>query len=920
MRFGALLMLLMLSFFGRAQLEIKAMFKGLVCDTSKEMLSNASVYLIQDNRTVASTQSDKDGSFILVGSVFNKNPLVLQFSKPGFLNRSIYYDVSDLTLPKRVLSVTVMLSNNLRAVMFPVNASYNFTIGMNEYAEKFKWNEQQAECIPDPKYNSTKYNDSLKERVRKEEGRLKLDKFKNKSMELAQVQNYKLAINYLDSAMSVQSNYQLTDTSLNRKKTLIQKSYNSQLLVLRKQKSIDSLFQKGDSLLALLKWQDAEKFYKQVSTLDAKSERLKTKLASILVLKKEEDERKKELTTASKNRADCARLAAGKKYAEAILAISKNNSLTKIPQSLRNAVKPTIDSLNVLIKEQNLDKEVKTALEVAKKIKGDNIAMKNALEKITSLIGNYQATAKQTTAFADLDRVITAYVDAEIKRAYDLQSKQEYDKAIEVYNLTKGSLGYTHDTLTKQKRIDDIDQKVEAAKKAKETDALNFSNAVAKVKNTLDSLTFDGQYGANHQPKIALGVVKTLLANNPLKQKAATAEVSSLKARLNKMEPYFVNNAKLLKNMAVKDSVSALKAANALLTQAGVAEVGPLEIKYLKNKIDSIQNKMKITPLNSANNSSSVRGTVLNPPPGAKLFTGNSRNNGSNLTGEERHTILVRNAWDKLKQAVDDRMYRESLAQEEAAKANRNFVERQSVVRALNNQNEAEANKDRETENKQWVNNTQFSIYERERENQEMMNRLADQQVEMRNQRDSILAHDADNHNLAHEATRSFVDSMMVAKTKKEVEAADLNKRLANEQTKAVNENQYTRYLQDQEALDQTKSAQRAQEERMNYVKVESYSPNYLKNDSGQCFPWNAMTELVYTYEDSYGFEIGRIVRRIVVNSQGYGVVYEQIIDENGQSSFTLNGQSITEALWAHDSDGSPVLVPGGPIKPPSCP
>jgi hypothetical protein len=207
-----------------------------------------------------------------------------------------------------------------------------------------------------------------------------------------------------------------------------------------------------------------------------------------------------------------------------------------------------------------------------------------------------------------------------------------------------------------------------------------------------------------------------------------------------------------------------------------------LEIKYLKNKIDSIQNKMKITPLNSANNSSSVRGTVLNPPPGAKLFTGNSRNNGSNLTGEERHTILVRNAWDKLKQAVDDRMYRESLAQEEAAKANRNFVERQSLVRALNNQNEAEANKDRETENKQWVNNTQFSIYERERENQEMMNRLADQQVEMRNQRDSILAHDADNHNLAHEATRSFVDSMMVAKTKKEVEAADLNKRLANEQ------------------------------------------------------------------------------------------------------------------------------------------
>jgi len=920
MRFGALLMLLMLSSFSRAQVEIKVIFKGLVCDTSKEIISNASVYLIQDNRTIASVLSENDGTFVLVGSVFSKNSLVLQFSKPGYLNRSIYYDISDLALPKRVLSVTVMLSEKLRSIMFPVNPSYKFTIGTNEYAEKFKWNEQQEECIPDPKYNATQYNDSLSKRVRQEEGRLKLEQYKIKSNELAQVQNFKLAITYLDSALTMQSSYKLSDTSLNRRRALIQKSYNEQLLVQRKQRSIDSLFQKGDSLLAQLKWQDAEKIYKQVSALDPKSEKLKNKLASILVLKKEEDERKKELTTALKNRADCTRLASGKKYKEAITAITKNTNLTKIPQALKNAIKATVDSLNILVQEQNLDKELKTALDAAKKIKGDNVAMKNALEKISSLIGNFKEKGKQTTAFSDLDRIITAYVDAEIKRAYDLQTKQEYDKAIEVYNLSKSSLVYTHDSITKQKRMDDIDQKVEAAKKAKEIDALNYANALNKAKNTLDSMTFDSKYGVNFQPKVALGVVKTIINNNPLKQKGNIPEVKALKDRLIKLEAYFKSNEKELKNMVAKDSSKALLVANGLLTKAGVAEAGSLEIQFLRNKIDSIQNKIKIAPTNNTASSNSVRGIVLSPPPGAKLFKGNSGNNGSNLTAEERRAFLVRNTWNELKQGVDNRIYRESMEHEVATNSSRNYLELQNVERTRTNLQESEAAKEREIANRLLVQNNQYANYQRERNNQYGMKSLAEQQDRMRNRRDSIMAHEADSHLAASEATRSYVDSMMVIKSQKGLEVAEQNKQLEIEQTQVVIKNQYAKYLQEQDALDQNKSAQRAQEERMNYVKVDSYSPNYLKNDSGQCFPWNAMTELVYIYEDSYGFEIGKIIRRIVVNPQGYGIVYEQLLDENGSSSFSLNGQTITESIWAHDSYGSTVITAGGPIKPPLCP
>ncbi|MFM7388529.1 MAG: hypothetical protein ACKO5L_10260 [Bacteroidota bacterium] len=903
---------------GFAQVEIKLIFKGSISDTSKSTLSGTSVYLLQENMTVASAISEKNGSFVLVGSVYKKVPLTVQFSKPGFLTRNVYYDVADLALPKQVLSITVMLAENLKVQMFPVYPIFNFTVGTNDYAEKFKWDEKQAVCVPDIAYK-TKYNDSLRNRVWQEEGKLKLEQFKAKSKELEQVQNYKLALDYLDTAMAAQTNYKLVDTSLTRKKSLLQKAFSAQQLAQQKQKSIDSLFQVGDSLLALLKVDDAEKTYKLVLKFDPKSEKLNSKLLSIAGIKKEEEERKKELTACQKNRVDCTQLAKSKKYMEAITAINKNKNLTRIPQSLRDAVAVTVDSLNLLIKEQNLDKEVKTAMDAAQKIKGDNAVMRSALEKVTALIGNYESTAKQATTFSELDRTITQYVDAEIKKGYDLQSKQDYDKAIQVYDQTKDILVFTHDAASKQTKVSDIDQKVEAAKKAKEQDLQNFNVALTKVKNALDSLTFDAKYGANYQPKVALGIVKTLLANSPLKQKLSTPDVSALKARMTKLEGYFNTNAKLLKNIAVKDSTKALQAANEFLTKAGVAEVGILEMSFLKNKIDSLQAKMKIASPTSGSNS--VRGIVLTPPAGAKLYTGNPSVLQTSLSSSsDRQALRVRNAWDKLKLSVDDANYRASVEHEEAVRANRDFVENQNAVRSVQDQQAFDDAKKREIANRSLVNQTQTEIAERNLANQALTERMADIQDTQRNHHDSIMAHQLDNHNLAREATRDFVDSMNVVKTQKEVEAAEQNKALDQAQRKAVNDNQTANYLADQAALAQTKRTQRAQEERMNFVKVESYTPNYLKNDSGVCFPWNAMTELVYTYEDAFGFEIGKVVRRVVVNAQGYGVVYEQTVNESGASSFTMNGQPITETMWLHDSNGSPFLTDGGPINPPDCP
>ena len=84
--------------------------------------------------------------------------------------------------------------------------------------------------------------------------------------------------------------------------------------------------------------------------------------------------------------------------------------------------------------------------------------------------------------------------------------------------------------------------------------------------------------------------------------------------------------------------------------------------------------------------------------------------------------------------------------------------------------------------------------------------------------------------------------------------------------------------------------------------------PNFLKNEDGVLFPPNAVTEGIYKIQNSKGFVITVIVQRVVVDSNGYGVVYEKTTMENGTSSYSRNGATITEYIWFNESMGQNVI------------
>jgi hypothetical protein len=85
-------------------------------------------------------------------------------------------------------------------------------------------------------------------------------------------------------------------------------------------------------------------------------------------------------------------------------------------------------------------------------------------------------------------------------------------------------------------------------------------------------------------------------------------------------------------------------------------------------------------------------------------------------------------------------------------------------------------------------------------------------------------------------------------------------------------------------------------------------TPNFLKNEVGVLYEKSKMTEEIFTIKNSEGFVSSIICRRIVVDENGYGIVYERTTNEIGKSYYTRNGFSITETIWFNESSGINVI------------
>lgn len=119
---------------------------------------------------------------------------------------------------------------------------------------------------------------------------------------------------------------------------------------------------------------------------------------------------------------------------------------------------------------------------------------------------------------------------------------------------------------------------------------------------------------------------------------------------------------------------------------------------------------------------------------------------------------------------------------------------------------------------------------------------------------------------------------------------------------------EYTKQMQTEQAA-QNSAGQLSGIERQAASKVVlKTTPNYLRDENGVLFPTNSLTEKTYQIKNKEGFVTKVVVRRVVVDPNGHGVVFEQTTDENGKTYFTRDGQVCTEYIWFNESTGASVL------------
>ncbi len=128
------------------------------------------------------------------------------------------------------------------------------------------------------------------------------------------------------------------------------------------------------------------------------------------------------------------------------------------------------------------------------------------------------------------------------------------------------------------------------------------------------------------------------------------------------------------------------------------------------------------------------------------------------------------------------------------------------------------------------------------------------------------------------------------------------------EQQKMINKLDYAHYQKDSILKAEIDSRSTKIQKMKDYQKYYETTPNYLKNEAGVLYEKNKMTEVIYKIKNLQGYVSSVVVRRIVVDINGYGVVYEQTTNESGKNSFTRNGLPITETIWFNESTGLNVV------------
>ena len=855
---------------------------------SKAKIFGATLYLVQDGITISKSITTNTGAYTIAGKLNTSIPFELIVSKPNHITKKVYFDFKNITTKGQDISVQAV--EELIIELFALKKGITITIGSADYAEKFTWDNDQKIAIPDEEHKKLS-QEKIINLYKEAELSAQLSILDSKATASAQAKNYESAIAYADSALALKQN----DSILLKKKLSYQTALTSLLADEKKSDDVKLLLSSGDSLFILAKYPEASVKYNEVLKKDPLNISAKKKLDNIAALTVIQVSQASDAKELSKLLANANKLETNAKFSDAIIELNKGLKLS-ISADEKSKIELYISNLKLKIINTDVVTLIEKELKAAKKF-DDSKDFNNSKEsylKINQYISMLD-TANATKQAQSVNKQIDESIGIALKNANELNSKDNYDLAIAAYKKTELLISALLDLNKKNMKLDEVKEHIaEVEQKRKDKDKL-YRDAIINVTAAIDE-----------GPK-TFYIVDDLFSKEPLKAKSSEKEIIDLKSRYTLVKNYFNDKNIKLKTVWLTDSIKAYQAIKEIYNLALTSKVSQNELKKVMVSMDSLSSIISPKKLKINSNSS---GTILSAP---GILVDSSNANASfqrleftRLSIEKgKSTYLV-----DLKNDIELEAYFRNMQQEvirnESATVIQNLLTENDVINQLKN-NESNS---RTEALKALVQENDYIIYQRELAATLMHESAASIIQSDKNKMDVYLLKEKEREDSIHALAQQILKANMNAIDLKNSELGKANDLSASNLQVAKNKVELEIYRRDSLSKVSKELTAKMLVDQSNQVESGVRNPNYIRDEKGVCFPWNAVTEKIYELKNASGFVVAVIIRKVVVDQYGYGVVFEHTRNEKGISSFTLNGSIITEFIWFNQSNGSGVIIP----------
>jgi hypothetical protein len=500
------------------------------------------------------------------------------------------------------------------------------------------------------------------------------------------------------------------------------------------------------------------------------------------------------------------------------------------------------------------------------------------------------------------DETIISNLTDILKQAKAYSNEKNLKLSIEKYNEAELLSSKLSNSSSNQLYISSLKAEKSKLLEVKNSEDLVFNSQLIKANEYFEQ-------GQNGYAK-----AKLILRTDPMRGRINDPKVIELTDKINQMESYFSmkKTAYLLVKSKKKnqEAINSLKITQekAILNQKNIPQN---ELAQLKKSIDSLENIINpmsaLIPKKIIPASTQDQGTILLAP--GEIHTGKN--------SDAYKDIFIN------KEKKDNAATYKMEINKNDLEYTTNFI---STITASQGQDaQVQINE---------IKNDIDSILSDEQKNNEQRQYQMQKQIATLNQdinernlcviaQNELIATEIGEKKNQLDITQKKLNDENSERLEKQMDAIQINKdriliieqerhdteedRLA-EQQKMINKLDYAHYQKDSILKAEIDSRSTKIQKMKDYQKYYETTPNYLKNEAGVLYEKNKMTEVIYKIKNLQGYVSSVVVRRIVVDTNGYGVVYEQTTNESGKNSFTRNGLPITETIWFNESTGLNVV------------